>query len=137
MSDKLDLDALMKLAAEASPGPWIASDWSKDDGPDRHTVAWYEPETVRPGQSYIWPNRMRGWRVAKTDEGNNPLADAAFIAAARTAVPALVERVRELEALVARASEELRLIEMKDCGAIYDVGLRSELRRAALQEKQP
>lgn len=39
-------------------------------------------------------------------------------------------------ALNARASEELRMISMKDSWALYDVGLRGEL-RAALKGTQP
>lgn len=44
----------------------------------------------------------------------------------------LIAAAPKLYELLARASEEMRLIEMKDCGAIYDVGLRSEIRSALL-----
>lgn len=42
-----------------------------------------------------------------------------------------LNEIAHLRGLIARASEELRLIESKDCGAIYDVGLRSLLRQEA------
>jgi hypothetical protein len=35
-------------------------------------------------------------------------------------------------ALIERASEELRLIRMKDSGAVYDILIRADLNRAAI-----
>lgn len=83
MSD-IDLDRLDALAAAATPGPW------QEDGP------W-------------WSNHVSGWVITTGADRNavayQPLgwdrlptsaADAAFIAAARDAVPALVAEVRRL-----------------------------------------
>lgn len=40
--------------------------------------------------------------------------------------------IYHLKALIARASEELRMIEMKDSAALYDIGLRGELRQVGV-----
>lgn len=59
------------------------------------------------------------------------LRDEAFtnfeLAATPQAVLAISSRVEELTSLLLRAEEELRLIRMKDCGAVYDITLRTEL----------
>lgn len=41
------------------------------------------------------------------------------------------KEIERLRTLIMRASEELRMIEMKDSAALYDIGLRGELRQAA------
>jgi hypothetical protein len=86
MSDKtetaaLDLAALRRLCEEATPGPWDVDDQSHDDGT-------------------IWVNVE--WRGTAVCEACPVAADAAFIAAARTALPALLDRVERAE----RANEE-------------------------------
>lgn len=90
-----DLDALEKLADEATPGPWIAADWDDDFGENLFTVEASEPEVLREGQSSIWPDGIRRMRVAETIEGQRPAEDAAFIAAANPAtVKALIAELR-------------------------------------------
>jgi hypothetical protein len=44
--------------------------------------------------------------------------------------PRLLARVRELEGLLTRSNEEMKLIWEKDTGAIYDITLRIEIRKA-------
>lgn len=44
--------------------------------------------------------------------------------------------VSELLALLKRAEEELRLIRMKDCAVVYDVGLRMEMRLAIAKHEE-
>jgi len=72
-----DLDALEKLCEAATPGPWTADEcgdvWAADD------------ELVFLAASILEP-RVR----SDTDVAN----DAAFIAAARTALPRLIAAVR-------------------------------------------
>lgn len=73
----VDLDELERLANAASPMPWVAS------------VADGEHQIYCPGaQEYV--ARIEPWSPQQD------AADAAFIAAARTAVPELVAEVRRL-----------------------------------------
>jgi len=83
----IDIDAIRKLADAATDGPWWA--WDRGVG---YVIALGEPSDVdkynRPAREL--PEGMR------TDIGRRE--DAAFIAAARTLVPALcdeIERLRE------------------------------------------
>lgn len=41
------------------------------------------------------------------------------------------------KSLAKRANEELRLIRMKDCGAVYDVLLRTDLHQAIFPPEEP
>jgi hypothetical protein len=68
------------------------------------------------------------------EDANKPDADAskAFAAAWVTLRVLAAERDR-LRDLLRRADEELRLIRMKDTGALYDIGLRAAL-SAALKD---
>jgi hypothetical protein len=71
-----ELQAIEALAAAATPGPWRAETDYRDDTTVLYTA-------VHEGE---------GWVVAE----GTLVHDAAFIAAARTAVPALVAEVRRL-----------------------------------------
>ncbi len=91
----LDLDAIEARANAASAGPWVLR-----LGP--HAI----PEVHGPkyGVAFTFYGEGEG-------ENDHADADAAFIAAARTDVPALVARVRELEADIAardRSAAETR-----------------------------
>jgi len=71
-------------------GPWFAEDWSRDDGPDKFTIAAHEPEKLSPGQSSIWPDGIRKLRIASTEEGDGDrLANARLISAAPDMLEAL------------------------------------------------
>ncbi len=93
-----ELDALEVLANAATPGPWsthglraLLRFGRKQDGP------WDEANEDDPREDGAW---------LPHDEA------AAFIAAARTAVPALIARVRELEQerdIACRSVEERRV----------------------------
>lgn len=76
------LDELQRKAEAASCGPWFASDWQQDDGPNRTTIERREPENVAPRSWGIWPDGIAKRAVASTEDGENPLPDAAYIAAA-------------------------------------------------------
>jgi hypothetical protein len=97
-SPKSPDDDLRALAERATPGPWYAEDWQTDDGPNRTRVAAREPEQIAPGRSSIWPDGIQKISVADTECGENPEADAAFIAAANPqAILALLSRLETAE----------------------------------------
>jgi hypothetical protein len=90
----LDLDAIEARANAASTGPWrintsdkMGEDWliggfglgRDDDGTHYYIVT------------------TDGVRASRFDNSEGAKSDAEFIAAARTDVPALIERIRELE----------------------------------------
>jgi hypothetical protein len=79
--DKIDLDELERLAAQATPGPWVANNWGR---------VWYTPNTdSKRLVCDTMRNTMRNpkrWR-----------ANARLIAAMREALPELIARVRKLE----------------------------------------
>jgi hypothetical protein len=81
-----DLDRLDELAAKATPGPWEALELSM------------------PGEALL---RMGAEQSFSTRQVQVRDADAAFIAAARTAIPALVAEVRRLRRRDAMLSESL------------------------------
>jgi hypothetical protein len=101
MSNPLDLDALQALADAATPGPWCTQAWGDfpPDGMDR-------PDMLARSISTDDDESPEFVLVS----GENAVNDAWFLAAAREAVPALIERVRELEA------------ELADSSLIYEVG---------------
>ena len=84
MTDPIDLDALDRLYAKATPG-----DWSNEPG---------EVE-VTGGKHYIVPIDDMDWSAQRPDDG-------AFIAAIHNAYPALAARIRELEAEIKRRDDE-------------------------------
>lgn len=100
---ELDCDALQSLADAATDGPWSASFVRVEKDAD---------------------GRRRGAGVVRGDsEGivfmstNGPeilVADAEFIAASRSAIPALLDRVRELEATVRRQEQYIEGLEQVD-----------------------
>jgi len=86
-----DLDALQRLADAATPGPWEASRGNCISGPGY-------AEVLKPGQVRCMAYCYGG---ESTIDGDNLTNDVAFTLAAREAVPALIERVRELEGRLA------------------------------------
>lgn len=89
----IDLDELERLANAATPGPWI------EDYTD-HRIPYpfiHGPLSKPKGQLGVQ------LVVANLPISGREIHDMAFIAAARTAVPQLVARVRELEALLRKA----------------------------------
>jgi hypothetical protein len=92
----IDLDELERLARNATPGPWFAADWGNDFGDNLTTIEAQEPEVLYAGQSSIWPDGIQKLRIAETEEGERPIEDAAYIAAANPAVILeLIRMVRE------------------------------------------
>lgn len=83
----IDLDALMKLHDETTPGPWEHRMDTAFMEPDSHEICTTEGHDFIAG--FVEPH------------------DAAYIVAACNAVPALVERIRELEAKLTAAGVEV------------------------------
>lgn len=88
------LDEWAALAEKATPGPW---EWEGDypkDAPCPHDTEWCDhgPD-LRAGDGG-WVIVSMGYDASHLDIED---ADAAFIAAAREAIPALIARVKELE----------------------------------------
>ncbi|WP_432027418.1 hypothetical protein [Streptomyces sp. 1222.5] len=76
----LDLDAIATRANAATPGPWCTDSWEI-----------YQGTEYEPGLSLWIGETCRGTTSPEQDR-----ADAAFVAAARTDVPALLAEVRAL-----------------------------------------
>lgn len=113
-----DTDKLKRLAEAATPGPWSAEDWDDDFGENRFTVQATEPEKLSPGQSSIWPGGIRCFRVAETVEGERPIEDAAFIAAANP--QAILALIAENERLKDKNKElQAKLIDVSERGSDY------------------
>jgi hypothetical protein len=84
MTDRVDLEAIEARAASATRGPWT----------QRHRDIGVE------GPNYL---QTLAWTARLADEGTvgvRSVADAEFIAHARTDVPALVAEVRALRARI-------------------------------------
>ena len=82
---QIDRDQLRALASGATPGPWI------------------------PHPSYVWTSELGGI-IQNWSEDANAAADMEFIAAARTAVPALLDTLDQAEARI-KAVRELHVKE--------------------------
>ncbi len=88
----LDLKKLKELCEKATPGPWEIRYRDIDDNHE---------------QAKVWAENF-GWLITRGDlprSYHDPSME--FIAAARTALPQLIERVEELEAEVKIARERL------------------------------
>lgn len=85
------IEAWERLCEEASEGPWTrAADSNFDEEPHEGSIRCGPP----------------GFYIAKMErDGPNPDVDAEFIAASRTAMPALLAEVRRLKADEARNLE--------------------------------
>ncbi|ANA85295.1 hypothetical protein BH769_gp92 [Gordonia phage BritBrat] len=102
---ELDLDAIEARAKAATPGPWEFHDEDSPRNP------WVTRKIVRDNEPYHELNilKVRMARHARNECCWPPTStDAEFIAHARTDVPALVSRVRELEDAIEQAMEECR-----------------------------
>jgi hypothetical protein len=99
LSDKsetapLDLAALRRLCEEATPGPWEAQPVTGKVAKRHGWLEVWSTATRLPivHTGYVEVHTEDGESYAKTGVRISP-ADAAFIAAARTALPALLDRV--------------------------------------------
>ena len=114
----IDLDAIEARANEATPGPWVV------DRYDTHRVF----------------RRTECGPVAVADAGlhEDSTGNAAFIASARTDVPALIARVRELEAERERmktfAAQNFSAMLRQEAEQMREYGLSYEGVRKVLRE---
>ena len=95
---------LQALVDAATPGPWRLKERCDSAGPDEACGVESEQLDTRKR-----PYPIRIFKSDAYDECGHVvrLADAAFIAAARSAVPALLDRVEELEAGLREACDLL------------------------------
>jgi hypothetical protein len=91
MSERVDLDELERLSNAATEGPWEY--WLTTKGKRKGSIC------VGPDNSHI------EFVIGENKEGED---DAEFIAAARTAVPALIAELREARAAIERVRAEHR-----------------------------
>lgn len=98
MSGALDLDAIEARANAATEGPWEAMCFDSDHSKYEFSCSVITEDVGDSVCGFDALGRLGNERHAKDDGWH----DAQFIAAARTDVPALVARVRELEAAVER-----------------------------------
>lgn len=103
-----DLEAIKARAEAATPGPWDSrrSEWADD--PDLMTV------DGEPAGDPWWVHHD-GWIDADDTGLFMSEADAAFIAHARTDVPALVAEVERLRDVVAALEAENARLRCPDC----------------------
>lgn len=97
---KLDLDAIEKRAIQATAGPW-------------------ETDASREG-TFI--HNGRGFGIIHSSDEDDNFLDLSFAAHARTDVPLLVARVRELEAALDRATQALHRDATGLAKALVDIG---------------
>ena len=117
---EIDLDELERLEKAATPGPWFAGTEDPDD-----VVIWHGP------------NRDWFTNIADPKKGcvafdfaGDEKANAELIAALRNAAPALIARVRELEAEV----EGRKQVQERAANWLKQRGLRIAKLEAALRE---
>ncbi len=119
------------LAERATGGPWYTVDppWANSD--------WVNAGSEDPhGGSLVCDCQAQHDDMTDDDEGDNAISDAAFIAAARTAVPALIAEVRRLRACIAR----VKALQdgYRNAGDIWDVpsalGIAEEISKALREE---
>lgn len=82
---ELDYDALQRLADAATPGPWA---WEGDLSENEASLA---PDRKSGGPGFV----LSAYGLHTEGFVDVGVADAEFIAAARTAIPVLLDRVRE------------------------------------------
>ena len=114
-------DQLRALADAATPGPW-EYEWDEDEGEItvRAGTARVGEDGFAPG-SYVTTDMILEHEDAwPEDSGEQHAADAEFIAAARTAVPALLDQLDQAEARI-KAVRELLDVEERSM-ANLDIG---------------
>lgn len=128
----IDREELRRLCNDATDGPWNAYIDLDDKfgSPERVTVAQSRRGDATFGIIY----------EIDPEEGSNPERNAAFIAAARTAVPSLLEALEAAEAREKRLREALSLAECvyrKNCVSIGEPSSVLAEMQTALAETAP
>ena len=123
---QIDRDRLRELAENATPGPWEAQDYDDHPGDEGSCVLTHEPERGTRAIAYAiaYP-----WTTPESCD-----ADAEFIAAARQAVPALLDMLDQAEARIEAVRDELALWDAAPAGQVMPVNGAAYLIRRALDE---
>lgn len=79
-----------------SPLPWFVADWDNDGGDNLVTIEYRYPAP----DDRVWPDGVGHGFVATTEDSDNPIADAAYIAEAANEYPALKARLAKAERLL-------------------------------------
>jgi hypothetical protein len=110
---------LRKLADAATPGPWRPGQYDDHKG-EWHDSTWFDVRHITADDRTVI--------VGQSDAADNlptKVADAAFIASARTAVPALLDAVERLEKVCCQR-------DLLIAWATSSVGIRFQSREASL-----
>lgn len=103
----MTVDELRALLSAATPGPWEATDWHLDDGPNQWAIAGSKPEVVSPGRTGIWPGGIQKLLVADVEYSELPHENAALIVALRNNAEALLDTLTRQAEHLAVAREAL------------------------------
>lgn len=117
------IDDIKRDLEAGTPGPWTASDWNLDDGPEMTTVGRVYKEEVTPRRSSIWPGGIAHERVAETSDGANPLADARRIAR----VPAMEDALLAAVTVLTECRDACLFDDDDGIGVSEDVVIPSDL----------
>lgn len=104
MSQRIDLEAIEARVKAASPGPWITS--NPENAFKNWPIGFFSlgrDEEAKPSNWAVTTDRINASRMVS----GGAKEDAEFIAHARQDIPALIARIRELEALSASQAEAL------------------------------
>ena len=107
--------AIRARAEAATPGPWR---WGYKDGSDAGRTLVTEEESVRAWSGYVLPDIVQPAVDDPPELWENP-ANAAFIAAARTDIPALSDHADAQDQRIAELEVALR-------GSLQALGLASD-----------
>lgn len=118
-----DRAALRELCANATPGPWEI--YADDD------------DVIGQVVCQMWPKQwkiMRSNAIKPFADTPDPYDNAAFIAAARNALPAVLDALEAAEAEVARLTAALLQIVSRHPGAPHGEHPAVDIARAALAD---
>jgi len=93
---------------------WFAADWTNDFGANLFTIEARSQDEVAPGQTSIWPNGIRKWRVASTDYSDYDHATAIANASLISAAPDLADALEKLITIDANLTGQQRQDAMED-----------------------
>ena len=125
----IDLDEIEARANAATPGPWFVHE---SDRPGDYWTVSADPE--RPFECEVFDDGSAGGEYGPSCS----IADRDFLVAARTDVPALIARVRELEAECERlktfAAQNFSQMLRQEAEQMREYGLSYEGVRKVLRE---
>jgi hypothetical protein len=108
-----DLKADKVLCDAATPGPWKPYRWGRPSDDQYHVDT--DPDNLNDIQTVATCKKGKSWLGMKPIASTEALANAAFIAAAREALPHYIERTKDAEAEVERLRQKLECAETLLC----------------------